>query len=46
MLLRDAVVPTAVPRREEVRVLLEGSGELRARECLNIDEAILVRVSF
>jgi hypothetical protein len=45
VLLGQAVVPTAVPGRQGVRVFLVGTRELGACQLLNIDEAVTERWS-
>src|SRR5277367_6522844 len=45
VLVREAVVPAAVPGRERVRVLLVGVGELAAGQSLHINEAVRVGVA-
>ena len=44
VLLGQAVVPTAVPGRQGVRVFLVGTRELGACQFLHIDEAVAVDI--
>jgi hypothetical protein len=44
MLLRQPVVPSAVPGCQKIGILLKGSGELGTGQRLHVEEAVLVRV--
>lgn len=44
MFLSRSVVPTAIPSRKQIGVLLPGSGELRASQSLDVKPSISVGI--